>query len=244
MDSGCYKKCTEELIDVLSKMDLFSGISHSDIAFFVQDSSVLSLSRNDTLFLHDEEATHFYLIIDGWVKLYRDSQEGVEAVLDIVNSGSFLGEISAGKKQRTLYNAQLVSRSGVVLAIPLQTIQQKIEHNGKLGYRIVTALTEQNNQLRGQIEKLTVMSAEQRVVSYLMKLKKQNKSDLDLPYSKALAATHLGMKPETFSRVLRQLQKYGIRIKGGNVSFANDLYQRTDPVTAEKSAHYDRVANQ
>lgn len=224
-------------------MSLFSGIKQPEIVSFLQNGSLFTLSRNDQLLRHNDNATHFYVIIDGWVKLFRDSFDGAEAVLDIVGAGSFFGEITEEEQAKTQYSAQIVSRSAIVLAIPLSTLRSKIENNGKLGYRILSGLVDQNNQLHEQIEKLSVMNAEQRVVSYLMKLKRHNKDNVDLPYSKSLAAMHLGMKPETFSRVLKQIQKYGISTKGGSVSFQKENAVN-EFVYHNENEVFERVVNQ
>jgi len=68
---------------------------------------------------------------------------------------------------------------------------------------------------------MAIMSAPQRVSCLLLQLSGHmigNGGTLTFPYDKSLAATRLGMKPETFSRALAQLKPYGVTAKGPEIT--------------------------
>lgn len=207
-------------------LSTFNTLTPDDCVRFLSNGSVSHYTRNDQLFLHGDKVACFYIVKEGWIKLYRDSMDGCEAVLDIVSSGQFFGDLEASLKSENVrfmpYSAQVVSDKATVISLPIHGLKEKLRENGNLAYAMCLALSRQTNGLRSQVEQLTVMNAEQRVVSFLLKLKKEHQNSVHLPYSKTLAANHLGMKPETFSRVLNQLRKYGIIIEGTSIRFDND----------------------
>jgi hypothetical protein len=66
------------------------------------------------------------------------------------------------------------------------------------------------------------MSAPQRLACFLMHLCESHDFDprnFELPLSKSLIASRLGMEIETLSRTLPILKKYGITVKGKQVVF-------------------------
>ena len=64
------------------------------------------------------------------------------------------------------------------------------------------------------------MSAAQLVACFLQRLcvlYSFNPKGFDLPYSKTLIASRLGMELETFSRTLAKLKEHGISVEGSRV---------------------------
>ena len=51
--------------------------------------------RGATIFLQGERASSIYIVADGWVKLYRISPNGAEAVVGVFTKGSSFGEAVA-----------------------------------------------------------------------------------------------------------------------------------------------------
>ena len=66
---------------------LFQRLSERTLATMLAGSSPRQASRGATLFLQDEPADRFYLVLDGWVKLYRITPGGVESVINVVAPG-------------------------------------------------------------------------------------------------------------------------------------------------------------
>lgn len=70
-------------------------------------------------------------------------------------------------------------------------------------------------------EHLALMSASQRVGCLLLQMSSGmlgKGGTFAFPYDKALAASRLTMKPETFSRALAQLKDAGVSVKGPEVT--------------------------
>ena len=73
-----------ELIELLKKSLLFSGLADSDLAELAAITVRRKFSKGETLFCEGEEATGFYLLVSGSVKMCRLSADGREKVLHFV----------------------------------------------------------------------------------------------------------------------------------------------------------------
>jgi hypothetical protein len=75
-----------------------------------------------------------------------------------------------------------------------------------------------------EAEHQATMSAAQLVACFLQRLcvlYSFTPSGFDLPYSKTLIASRLGMELETFSRTLNKLKEHGILVEGNHVKITD-----------------------
>ena len=78
-------------------------------------------------------------------------------------------------------------------------------------------------QLVDEIEQLKAKSAPQRIASFFLKqtVSTSGPARIALPYEKALIASRLGMKPESFSRALGKLAELGVVVARESVSISD-----------------------
>ena len=79
------------------------------IAPLMAASSWHSYDRGETLFLHGETARSVHIVIDGWVKLFRISPNGGEAVVSVFTRGESFGEAVAFRNRRYPVSAEAVT---------------------------------------------------------------------------------------------------------------------------------------
>jgi len=68
------------------------------------------------------------------------------------------------------------------------------------------------HHLVGEIESLKTQTASQRVAHFLLRLcsTHEGKVVVSLPYDKSVISARLGIQPESLSRILSRLRKYGV----------------------------------
>jgi CRP-like cAMP-binding protein len=71
-------------------------------------------------------------------------------------------------------------------------------------------LSRRLRSLIGEIDNLALHTATSRVARYLMQKLRAGRRDLDLDVRKSVLASRLSVKPETFSRVIKQLGEQGV----------------------------------
>jgi CRP-like cAMP-binding protein len=210
----------DQIKNVFANTILFSNCDAKTIGNFIEQSSVLSFEKGQIIFVHGEPAPRFYIIINGWVKLFRETLEGTQAVVDIVTQGHIFGEGSIFYDDSYEYSAEVIENSKII-TVPLSALKYEINSNPKIAVSMLSMLSKRRQDQDKELEHLVIQNAPQRIGCFLLRLvdqKKEGPATIDLPYDKTLLAARLGMKPETFSRALVKLkEETGMRVKGSSI---------------------------
>src|SRR3954453_24170693 len=73
-----------ELIELLKKSLLFSGMSDADLSELATMTVRRKFKKGESLFSEGDQANGFYLLVSGSIKLCRMSHDGREKVLHFV----------------------------------------------------------------------------------------------------------------------------------------------------------------
>ena len=201
----------------IQKTSLFQGISPQIVEDFASHCHQKKYSRGQSLFEAGDKADSFFIILTGWVKLFRISREGEESIIHITGQGESFAEAAVFRDQRTdPVNAQAVTDIEII-EIPRSFFIRKIEEDVQFALRILASISSRQHYLVGQLEQMTTRTAPQRVGAFLLRFcqKKDIQNGtiiVDLPYDKSLISTRLNIKPETFSRALAKLEPYGVKL--------------------------------
>lgn len=176
--------------------------------------------KGEMLFIHEEQAERFYFIKSGWIKLFRETLDGTQAVVDVLPAGHVFGETAIFEGDVYPYSAEAVEPAEVI-SLPLSDLKTEIEHNNKLALSLLNSMAQRCRQQDKEIEHRCLQSASQRIGCFILRLADQTHAGpltIHLPYDKTLVASRLGMQPETFSRALAKLREQtGIRVKGSMI---------------------------
>ncbi|HCK32013.1 MAG: hypothetical protein CMH32_00590 [Micavibrio sp.] len=191
----------------------------------------IKASKGDIIALHEDIAKNFFVITKGWIKLYRETLDGAQAVIDIMDAGHMFGESALFHDGTYPFNAEAVEEVELI-AIPLELLKKEIDSNPDMTRTLLSFFARQRHNQDREIEHRTVQNAPQRIGCFLLRLANQTAPDntitIHLPYDKTLVASRLGMQPETFSRALTKLkEKTGIRVKGATIEMES-LSQLSD----------------
>ncbi|HTK85478.1 MAG TPA: Crp/Fnr family transcriptional regulator [Patescibacteria group bacterium] len=208
------------LSDFLKTLTFFSGLLESDMSAFLGTASVRTYKKGDGLFHQGDDANAFYVIISGWIKLFRNTTEGEEALVGLFSRGDVFGEAALFTGSVFPLSAQAAGEARV-LVIPGDMLKARAKKNPEVTSRMLASLSREMIRLQRQNEQMAIMSAPQRIACLLLQLSSDMKGEggtFSFPYDKSLAASRLGMKPETFSRALAQLRPEGVSVKGAEIT--------------------------
>lgn len=180
--------------------------------------------RGETLFLQDEKATAIHIVLDGWVKLYRVTPSGSEAVVSVFTRGESFGEAVALRNRPYPVSGESATASDV-MHIPSAALIDLIKRDPEVGLSIVSSTFNHLHSLVSQLEQLKAQTGAQRVAEFLLGLGncgEDGECVVKMPYDKVLIAGKLGMKPESLSRAFGRLKKVGVRIDR-NQALISDL---------------------
>jgi CRP-like cAMP-binding protein len=202
------------------EIDFFEGTSAESKLRFEKSSISRNVRKNEILFLQEDEAKFFYIIKSGWAKLFRETLDGEEAIVDIVTDGHIFGNHAIFDDNRYSYSAESLE-AGSFVQIPLQTLMECVTTDSKLALNMMKLFSIRQKKHRREIEHLTIQTAPQRIGCFLLRLCKDSNAKnvtLHLPYDKSLIASRLGMKAETFSRALSKLrEEVDMSINGSSI---------------------------
>lgn len=207
---------------VLQQVPLFAGLPQSELSALLANCSVRCFSEHTPLFVQGEEADCFFIVLEGWAKLYRLCEDGQEVVISIVSRGESFAEAAIFDNNIYPVSAMTVTdcRLLVVNADPLI---KKLRENIDLAFNMLGSLSRRMRMTITTLHQLSAMSSTERVADFFLELCNGAKGEvvLNLPIDKSLIAARLGMQPETFSRSLAKLKDHGVTSAGCEITINN-----------------------
>ena len=225
------------IYQVARKSLLLAGLPEDAAKAILERARVRETERGATVFLQGERAAAVYIVIEGWVKLYRIAPNGAEAVVGVFTRGHSFGEAVAFTNDTYPVSAECATDCRVV-RIETDAILRLIRDEPGLALSLLAATFAHLHRLVAQIEQLKAQTGAQRVAEFLLELAPcdAGRCEVVLPYDKVLIAGRLGMKPESLSRAFAKLREQGVTVKQ-NVAIIEDLadlrdYADEDPANA------------
>ena len=227
-------------LDTIRETPLFSGIDKTRFQMIVDDAVVKECDRGETVFLQGDAADAFFVVLDGWVKLFRLTPAGEEAIVNVFTRGQSFAEAAAFTGGRFPVSGEAVTDCRL-LYIPVSHLFEKIRHEPEIGLALLASTSRHLHVLVQQIEQLKAHTGAQRVAEFLVELcpPANGKCTIVLPYDKALIAGRLGMKPESLSRAFQRLRDYGVTISSNKADIA-DIMQLRRLVDEERATVLQR----
>ncbi|MCB9991993.1 MAG: Crp/Fnr family transcriptional regulator [Rhodospirillales bacterium] len=210
--------------DSLRMTPLFQALPEETLQALAMKSHVMQSGKRKLLFVHEDPVEHFFLIRKGHVKLFRESEQGHEVVLDIVSAGNIFGEIAVFNEGLYSYSAETIDDSELI-AFPAELLGTLVREDHAFCQTMLTYMAAKTLAKEKEIETRALQEAPQRIGCFLLNLCADDATGvvtLTLPYEKTVIADRLGMRAETFSRALLRLQKdIDLTIKGAHVTVSS-----------------------
>jgi len=200
----------------LKQHHLFSKLTELQLDRVNEHSQIYSLDDGHILFNQAEEATNFYMLISGKIKLFRISTDGQEKIIEIVKAGEVFAEALMFTDQTDYpVNAAALSPSEVI-AINGKYFKRMLWNSTDTCFLLLGSMSLRLRTLVNEIDTLTLHSGTRRVATYLVHELPENKEYFELDTPKNVIAARLSIKPETFSRIIKNLNSQGILTINGN----------------------------
>ncbi len=183
---------------------------------------MVNCTRGKLLFLRGEPANRFFMILDGWVKLFRDTADGDQTVIAIMKPGETLAEAALFMGAAFPVSAEVVDDARI-LEISGPPFLNMLREDSDLALKMLASLSKRLRSLVLHIEQLQSRSTPQRLGEFLLNLSdiQDGSTTIHLPYDKSLVAARLGMKPESLSRALAKLRDFGVTTTGNQIEMTD-----------------------
>ena len=223
-------------LQIITRVAVFRGLKSETVQHIIAPATAVMLRPHEWIMRQDDAATAFFIVIDGWVKLYRSTPSGDETVIDIMTKGDSFAEPVAFTGNRYIATAEAVSEARVG-RIPADHLVRCIRDSPDIALAMIASISQHMHYLVQQVEQLKTQSGVQRVAEFLasLSLAEHGHCALVLPYDKILIAGRLGLTPESLSRAFAILRTIGVVVDASHV-IVNDVAKLRQLAADERSA--------
>ena len=209
--------------EAIARESLFlSSLPKTSVSMILSNTTDQCFKQGETIFLQGDPADNIYIVIEGWVKLYRIAPNGAEAVVGVFTAGHSFGEALALRHEVYPVAAEAVTDSNVI-SLPTSVLTGLIESDPEIAVSMLAATFQHLHSIVLQLEQIKAFSGAQRVAEFLVELCPvcEGACTVTLPYDKSLIAGRLGMKPESLSRAFAKLRKLGVTVRQNHAAISD-----------------------
>lgn len=211
-----------DIIKLFEKSDLFAGMS-DELKNLRTAGSIKNMSHGELLFTEGEPGNHFYLLIEGGIRLFKTSSAGQEVDIRLVRPGEIFAEVIIFEKDMYPVSAMAVMPSTVFTVN--RTVFNGLLTEESFRKKFIINLMQKQRYLAERIMYMMSYDVEERFFRFL--LDRYGRSDdiqIDLPKKDIAAA--IGTIPETFSRLIARLKNHGaIEWEGNRLKVNPDWWE-------------------
>ncbi|TIL60027.1 MAG: Crp/Fnr family transcriptional regulator [Mesorhizobium sp.] len=200
---------------LISGLPAFAGLDGKDLDAILSRARSSRFPKDLEVFGQEEEATSFFLLLSGHIRVVRTSPEGHQVIARYITEGELFGiAIAMG---RTTYPASAVAAVDcVVLAWPNSAwaeLQSRFPTFGASTYRTIGSRLQET---QAQVMEMSTQQVEQRIAHALLRIVSQSGRktpegiEIDFPITRQDIAEMTGTTLHTVSRLLSAWEDQGI----------------------------------
>lgn len=194
-------------INDVSKIFLFHAMTEKELQQIASFCTYKNAAKGVLLFSEGEKASYFYYILQGKVKIYKQSPAGMEYTIEIHSEGDLVAEAAIFDKETYPANCSTLEDT-FLISIPKDNFKQLIFDNPELAIKVMHGYSLRLRKLVDAVEQLSLYDIKIRLAIFLLKNAAfDGKNTIcQLNSSKKELASALGTIPETLSRALKYLK--------------------------------------
>ena len=214
--------------DSVRHLPIFAHLDEGDFDDVYGAASRRSFRTGSTVFEQGDDATYFYVLLEGRLRVTQVTAEGQQVIVRIVNPGDLFGIAKA--LQRTDYpgTATAVSDS-LVLAWPMARWSGFMGSYPSMAMSAMQTMGGRLQEAQARLRELATEEVERRVAHAVLRLGEQSGREeaggirIDFPVSKQDIAEMTGTTLHTVSRILTAWEHAGLVVGGRQKLLLKDV---------------------
>ncbi|EIE02922.1 Crp/Fnr family transcriptional regulator [Leptospira licerasiae] len=183
---------------------IFDEISKEEMLSIFSEGRKRNLKKDEFLFHQGDETDSLHLLIEGKLQIFKYDSGSNEVTLNFFSPVSMIAELALINGIPFPASGRFVT-DGAVLSLPFKELRERIKTDIPLNHLLIQSLFSKIQALNLSINRGMTMDSLQRVAHFLYYLPE---GQATLAHSQI--ASMLALRPETFSRALKQLKDQGI----------------------------------
>src|ERR671913_517012 len=207
----------EEQVELLSRVDIFEGLSKEEIRETLEDllkrNAEINLQAGEVFYTPKEPDGKLFILKRGRVRIYK--MEGTrEFTLEVVDAGTVFGEVAFTPHALRDAYAEAMEPS-ILLAMERADVERLIREKPQVGLRMISLLSERLRYYETRMEDITLKEVPARLASLILFLVEsegvQIPGEIRIPtrYSHEHLGTMIGANREAVTRAFGRLQHEG-----------------------------------
>ncbi|MEN8710925.1 MAG: Crp/Fnr family transcriptional regulator [Arenicellales bacterium] len=189
---------------------LFTRLTPEQIERVSSLAERITLAEGSHLFEQGDDAKRFFLVTSGQIKLFRLSADGNEKVIEIFTAGQTFGEALMFLEHPCYPVCASALIDSEVISLNSKEFIAMLRKSIDTCFLLMGDMSQRLHGLIKEIDDLSLQNGTRRVASYLINLAGQGSDNFELDIPKGVMASRLSLKPETFSRIIRNLHDKNI----------------------------------
>jgi CRP/FNR family transcriptional regulator len=203
----------DALKNILKESSLFAELGNKELDSAVDACVTKRLKKGETLFREGSSSVGFYIVQSGAICLSRLSAEGKEQVISVFKPLTSFAEASLTTLDTYPANAVALEPSQVIL-VRKDKFRELIKAQPDLALSMLGSMSIHLKHLVQIIDDLKFKQIECRLANWLARNAPESVADtpsiIELPMSKKLLASQLGVTSETLSRAFARFRNEDI----------------------------------
>jgi CRP/FNR family transcriptional regulator len=202
---------------------LFNSFTEKEIELLEPFLSLKKVNKAEQIFSEGIDASAFFIVVSGKVKIYKVSPDGKEHTLHIHTTGELVAE--AAIFDSMLYPASCMAiEDSTLIRISRKGFISLVKRHPELSLKMMSGYSKRLRQFVAKIEELTLKDIKTRLADYLIENSRieDGKNVCRLEYSKKELSSLLGTIPETLSRAFAFLKQKKLIIEKDNAILIPD----------------------
>ena len=199
-------------------LPLFAGVSPRTLRELFVGAFLQRFPGGTTLLLEGDPVDFLYVLLEGMVEL-QGAWKHRETTLAVLQPVSTFNLAAVVLDSHALATARTIERSEILM-LPGEALRRTMKADAEFGFAVTEELAATLNGVVRSTKNQKLRGGAERLANYLLaQCQRQGGVDkIFLPYEKRLLSSLVGMTPETLSRAFVTLSRFGVEVKGPEVT--------------------------
>jgi CRP/FNR family transcriptional regulator len=203
-------------LDMLKQIHLFEGLGEEELKEAIKYMQLKEFRRNEYIFFEEEAEPGIYILLEGLIKLLKETQDARIVIVRLVYPGDVFGWIEWGKKApKNTYTAKSMTESKALYISNKDFINLAIKHPA-VAIKMTCEATANLIQTYETIKSIAGGKVEERIAKVLLEIadrigkRYDDTIIIEAPLTRLDIAEMTGTTVETTIRVMSKWKKQGI----------------------------------
>lgn len=206
-------------LSLVRGLPLFDRLSDEHLARLMARARQRTVAQGASVFEQGQPATHFYLLLDGRLKVSQVTADGQQVMVRVVHPGDLFGFARAPGREDYPGTAQAVTGAEVI-GWAAADWDMVVQSNPRLALNAIQTIGQRLDEAHTRLREMSTQDVERRVAHAVLRLIRQAGTPdgeglrIDFPVSRQDIAEMTGTTLHTVSRILSGWETQGL-VRGG-----------------------------